>query len=854
MSNDIKDIGPYNLQTVNNGANQDLLSPFYPFGSTATHSFTTESSTELVLGVQDFTLQTYIYQKTDLNTRRQILGSGTLNSNNDFRLLSNDIIAPDKYSVVSFSFDPTLTTPLLVSDSDIMYSRWVHIAVVRSGNAFALFINGVREAVNNWSGSLTVDATVGWAGNFLGYYSNLRLDIGTAVYSPYSSSIVIPTEPLEPIAQTKLLFFKKVEYPRDYSANNIAFIMTTNTVNANWDLQQFNPLVPESEYPTVREPWSAFFATPASISVYDETAFLFNENDFTLELSVFTESGALNLYCEKYSTSDAIRLYVDKSQVFANQLRLDVNGVNVMSGEGLTDNVWTHLVVAREGQTLRLFKDSTLIGTFTDTNDHEFDHVALIKTGVENFSGYIQDLRVVKGTAVYTTEAVAPTAPLTAITGTVLLTCNQSALIDQSNENLFVERLGHVVPIRKAPFTVEDILYLPDILTGSIACSATSSMVVPASPDLVIGSNDFIIEMFIRKTDTNTFDEYIFDWRSGSGTGNSYFFKWGTSGATSRTLRYTLTGGSSIVGPSSDAINSTAPFKAWLHVAISRTSGTTRMFIDGVMQGSFVDNTVYVTNPLTLGNRYNSGAPFLGSISNVRIRIGESYASNFTPPTSALLPTPRTHLLLDFKSYSVLDASVANNITVVGNPVVDVEPVSERKCLYFPGDVDYLNVPYQHYLEAGSGDFTIMCWMKPETKSGSKVIIGAWLASPNSNRSFLLRLLTNNTLEFFYAAHSLTVVFLTTVNTIVVDEFNHVAVIRKNNTIKIYINGVESATGNVSGNVLAVNNTDISIGHSSFAGSVTYQGWMDDIVFVRTALYSEDFTPPATHVSPLAFD
>lgn len=80
------------------------------------------------------------------------------------------------------------------------------------------------------------------------------------------------------------------------------------------------------------------------------------------------------------------------------------------------------------------------------------------------------------------------------------------------------------------------------------------------------------------------------------------------------------------------------------HLAVSRVSGTTRMFIDGVEFGSAVDATNYAQGaPLALGVLTNNSTanffPVDGNIGAVRVTKGVGrYAANFTPPT-AFFPT-----------------------------------------------------------------------------------------------------------------------------------------------------------------------------------------------------------------------
>ena len=81
----------------------------------------------------------------------------------------------------------------------------------------------------------------------------------------------------------------------------------------------------------------------------------------------------------------------------------------------------------------------------------------------------------------------------------------------------------------------------------------------------------------------------------------------------------------------------------WSHVALSRVSGTTRLYVDGVEKGSWVDSTNYLASPLRLGRSAFASATaedFAGQIDEFRVTKGIGrYSSNFTVPASAY-PNP----------------------------------------------------------------------------------------------------------------------------------------------------------------------------------------------------------------------
>jgi hypothetical protein len=59
--------------------------------------------------------------------------------------------------------------------------------------------------------------------------------------------------------------------------------------------------------------------------------------------------------------------------------------------------------------------------------------------------GYISNLRIVNGTAVYTANFTPPKAPLTAITNTSLLTCQSMVFQDNSINNFVITNTGGAV-------------------------------------------------------------------------------------------------------------------------------------------------------------------------------------------------------------------------------------------------------------------------------------------------------------------------------------------------------------------------------------------------------------------------
>jgi len=95
----------------------------------------------------------------------------------------------------------------------IKAGQWYHFAWARSGtgaNQAAAWVNGVREiqttdTTNYAPTSLAVGGRVDGTTVTTGFISDVRVVKGTAVYSPASTTITVPTAPLTAITNTSLL-------------------------------------------------------------------------------------------------------------------------------------------------------------------------------------------------------------------------------------------------------------------------------------------------------------------------------------------------------------------------------------------------------------------------------------------------------------------------------------------------------------------------------------------------------------------------------------------------------------------------------------------------------------------------
>jgi len=185
--------------------------------------------------------------------------------------------------------------------------------------------------------------------------------------------------------------------------------------------------------------------------------------------------------------------------------------------------------------------------------------------------------------------------------------------------------------------------------TASLQLDGTGDYISYASqPDFAYGTNNFTIELWVYRTVSGV-TQVLFDQRTANPTNYAPVIFINTSNA----LQYNDGAASVIIGAT------TVPINSWSHVAVSRSGSSTRLFLNGVQQGStYTDTRNYIATPVTIGARFNNIQNFNGYIDELRISKGVSrYTSNFTAPSTAFTSDSSTILLLHFNG--------ANGSTVI---------------------------------------------------------------------------------------------------------------------------------------------------------------------------------------------
>jgi len=155
----------------------------------------------------------------------------------------------------------------------------------------------------------------------------------------------------------------------------------------------------------------------------------------------------------------------------------------------------------------------------------------------------------------------------------------------------------------------------------------TNGRVSGASSSLfAFGTADFTVEMWVRVSTSGAF-QTLFTTRSSNTGQNSNAIWIGLNTATLNPIVFTDT----LQASSNVALTA----NTWDHLAVSRASGTLRMFVNGVQTASISSSTDFTISNPTLGYTLANEHPLTGYIDDLRVTKGVArYTSAFTPPDS----------------------------------------------------------------------------------------------------------------------------------------------------------------------------------------------------------------------------
>jgi hypothetical protein len=195
------------------------------------------------------------------------------------------------------------------------------------------------------------------------------------------------------------------------------------------------------------------------LTVPSSAAFNFGTGDFTLESWVYWTSTATSVGGQRIFLQGVAGTTEIGVNYNATKFDIDINNVTRFSYTyAISAGQWYHIALVRRSTNVyELFVNGTSQGTNNYTysqNANNFIIGGLTWASNYGTSGYISNVRILKGTALYTASFTPSTSPLTAIANTALLTCNSATIVDSSTNNFTITNNNSAAVSSTTPFTI----------------------------------------------------------------------------------------------------------------------------------------------------------------------------------------------------------------------------------------------------------------------------------------------------------------------------------------------------------------------------------------------------------------
>lgn len=412
-----------------------------------TDFLTISSNTDFAMGTGDFTAECWIYLR-GYSDAEGAFSERVFDSNTG-------------QLGIYITSDGTGYVGALVGGTDIRSSTapdlqsWSHLAISRSGTTFRIFLNGTqilsRENSSSVasSGNFLIGARASGEGGFRGHISNFRILKGTALYT---KNFTPPTRELTVIPNTVLLCCQSTTRANEERTGK------TITVNGN---AVANELTPGLLTDRIKSGGSSAisgsvgFAGTSYLSIADHPDFDFSNKSFTVEgwfnldkgknLQEVWFLGQLNSNGNPANgtlASITVRKFSPSEAGAGSQLAGDFysttsgsTSIQAKSGAGTTiteKTDWSHFAFVRDTDNIRMYVNGiggTSVSVAGQSARSATGNFAIGRAGDfpnNTYNGFLSNIRVVVGTAVYKDNFIPPTRELKKIPGTVLLCCQDS--------------------------------------------------------------------------------------------------------------------------------------------------------------------------------------------------------------------------------------------------------------------------------------------------------------------------------------------------------------------------------------------------------------------------------------------
>jgi len=636
----------------------------------------------------------------------------------------------------------------------------------------------------------------------------------------------------------------------DSSGNNF-----TITRNGNLTQGTFTPFSQPPGY------WSNYFdgTTSTYLSFPSNTVFAFGTGAYTVEGWIYQNERSTNeaLFFGSGGGSGAFLAYVKNNGAVSIE---NFGGGAVVTGSAgdVPLNTWCHIAYVRSSTAsndTKIYVNGVLKVTGTDATNwtvSDQPRIGMLTANVDYaVKGYMSNVRIIKGGAIYAGGFIPSTVPLTTSvsSGTVsLLTCQSNRFVDNSINAFTLTPTGTTSVQAFSPFAPTDE-YSVAAVGGSAYFDGTADSLnfqdttqSGTSSDFNIGASNnasvdywFYLQQASYAAGFNKQVAVPSDWSGQIWYQNNLYDSGNISvfwrGGNNYNYYYTAL-------PS-------AYINQWNHfVFASDTSNNLSVFLNGtrILTTVTTIGLATTTNFITWGQQaagQTQGA-FKGYMSGLRFIQGSgafnAASSTITVPTAPPTNTATTKLLLNMTNAGIYDATAKNDIETLGNAQVSTTQAKwGTTSIYFDGSGDYLYTV--NPCVPNTGDFTLEMWIYPTSTAGYQIIYSQYTYGSSGGNFELLWDEFNEKFNVNFRGSTV----LTSSSTFSLNTWHHLAIERYGSAITMYVNGNSQATVTNSQSILQ---TASYIGTRSLLDGF-FSGYIDDLRITRGyAVYKSNFNPP----------
>ena len=570
-------------------------------------------------GTGDFTMECWFYATATVNTNNRLFCSRGDRENYQLMIGSN------KY----LQFD-TGGTSYTSANNVFGLNKWHHFAVTRDGLTLRLFVDGiiVKEQASvtadlDETTGIDIGYESGYSSYINGYMQDARVYKGVAKYisnfvPAATSPDILPDTPSGVSGSSKLAKITDGAVSFDGSDDNLLAGQSEdyNFGTGSWTIECF-----------------AYFNN--NTSGQDIT-------DFTNNSSATGDPGG-QLYFSS-SASQGLAWY-QSSTYYAKTTTAPI-----------IPKKWLHIAVVKNssGDTIKIYIDGKEEGS-SSHSESAGTNAGALRIGLQGstyFNGSISNLRVIKGTAVYTSNFTPPIAPLTNVTNTKLLCCQSPTSVESSavgpitsdfysagvylTATTYTDRGGSSCTITNANSVTSS-----SAGTNSFGLTTAAAMTGEKRVDINMGNvsasffqSAWTLEMFFKKDANDT------NWFVGTST-NGASWQTGWSLQVDGTLKWNYDDQSG--GVSKDT-GITIANDTWYFMRVQRTPSTSqsRLYVEvydsptnrvGTFDGTVQDDQSHTNNTLKIGDANGNSNNLSANWQFANVMLTAGTRRNQTVPT-----------------------------------------------------------------------------------------------------------------------------------------------------------------------------------------------------------------------------